>query len=110
VTLCDKFVNLEGRREKRRGAWEQIQAPLLLIDQDFVYLRDHLLLESILDISIIKLFMRQPSIRKIPYRQQFSTRVWRLGGHATLSDSSDYYVHEIRQNGVWSCKLKEHLK
>jgi hypothetical protein len=72
-TLCDEFVNLEGRREKRRGAWEQIQAPLLLIDQEFVYLRDHLLLESILDASIIKLFIRQPSIRKNPYRQQFST-------------------------------------
>ena len=73
VTLCDKFVNLEGKREKRRGAWEQIQAPLLLIYQEFVYLRDHLLLESILDASIIKLFIRQPSIRKNPYRQQFST-------------------------------------
>ena len=62
-----------GRAGKRRGAWEQIQAPLLLIDQEFVYLRDHLLLESILDASIIKLFIRQSSIRKNPYRQQFST-------------------------------------
>jgi hypothetical protein len=34
---------------KKRGAWEQIQAPLLQMYQDFVYLRDHLLLESILD-------------------------------------------------------------
>jgi hypothetical protein len=33
--------------------------------------------------------------------------VWRLAGHATLLDSSDCYVHEIRQNGVWSCRLKE---
>ena len=69
VTLCDKFVNLEGKREKRRGAWEQIQAPLLLIYQEFVYLRDHLLLESILDASIIEPFIRAPSIRKNSYGQ-----------------------------------------
>ena len=66
-------VNWEGRREKRRGAWEQIQAPLLVMDQDFVYLRDHLLLESILDESIIELIRRAPSIRKNSYGQQDNT-------------------------------------
>ena len=57
VVRLPNGVNYSGGHraggDKKRGAWEKSQAPPLQLNQFFVYLRDHLLLDKNVDSLII---------------------------------------------------------